>query len=454
MHMIRLILFFITISIGFIAVISFRNPELLPYVAFIFSIILLTHSLFTLFWMLYAWENPKNSSKHASPKVFKTPFYSFSLLIPARREENVIEATIRSMAAIDYPDHLKEVLILIREDDVATSVLAKSAISYSKGNNIRVVTFGGYPINKPHALNIGLKQAKNDIVVVFDAEDDPHKDILNVANTILMTESPDVIQSGVQLMNYDSRWFSLLNVLEYFFWFKSGLLFFSKIGKTTPLGGNTVFFKRWLLNRANGWREDCLTEDAEIGLRLSLMGAKIKVIYDAVHTTREETPVRVADFIRQRTRWNLGFLQVVGYGDWLRLGGFKKKIFSFYILFSPFLQALVLLSVPFFVRVAFVYDLPFLISFFAFLPLYVFILQLATWIFGSLEFCKSYSIAYPYSFPFRILFTFFFYQILLVYASIRALMRYFTNNFKWEKTYHANSHRSTWGRRKLMYDFT
>ena len=451
--MIKFFLFIILLISSILVVLALNDVIVQNIIVFTFSLLLLTHSVFTLRWMLYAWENPRNAKEHASPKVFQMPYYAFTILIPARGEENVIEATIQSMAAVDYPNHLKEVLVLVREDDKLTHLFAESAISWIKDKNIRVVTFGGYPINKPHALNIGLMHAKNEIVVVFDAEDDPHRDILNVANTILLTENPDVIQSGVQLMNYNSRWFSLLNVLEYFFWFKSGLLFFSKVGGTTPLGGNTVFFKKKLLKNAGGWREECLTEDAEIGLRLSLMGATIKVVYDAIHTTREETPIRISDFLKQRTRWNLGFLQVLGYGDWLKLGGIKKKVFSFYILFSPFLQTLVLLSMPLFIRIAFTHKLPFILSFFAFFPLYIFLLQLVTWIFGSIEFTRSYKLKHSLSFPIRLVVTFFFYQLLLAYSSLRAMLKFFSNDFNWEKTYHANSHRSQRLERKIIYEF-
>ena len=35
-----------------------------------------------------------------------------------------------------------------------------------------------------------------------------------------------------------------------------------------PLGGNTVFITRELLEPAGGWDQECLTEDADIGIRL------------------------------------------------------------------------------------------------------------------------------------------------------------------------------------------
>jgi cellulose synthase/poly-beta-1,6-N-acetylglucosamine synthase-like glycosyltransferase len=90
-------------------------------------------------------------------------------------------------------------------------------------------------------------------------------------------------------MNFDSTWYSVLNVLEYFFWFKSRLHYHARRG-AIPLGGNTVFFDRALLSRVGGWDERNLTEDADIGLRLSGTGEKIRVVYDDRYVTREETP--------------------------------------------------------------------------------------------------------------------------------------------------------------------
>lgn len=120
--------------------------------------------------------------------------------------------------------------------------------------------------NRPDKLNYGLKFANKKIVVIFDAEDNPHKDIFNVVNTVMLRDDTDVVQSGVQLMNFRSKWFSALNVLKYFFWFKSVLHLFIQNG-VVVLGGNTIFFKKNLLKKIGVWDSKMLTEDANIGIR-------------------------------------------------------------------------------------------------------------------------------------------------------------------------------------------
>src|SRR5690606_37941112 len=195
-------------------------------------------------------------------------------------------------------------------------------------DNIKLVTFKTGPKNKPNGLNRGYREATKDTICIFDAEDQPHHDIYNVINTVMIRDDADVVQSGVQLMNFESKWFSAFNVLEYFFWFKSGLHAFTHALGVTPLGGNTVFLRKsWLDKLAledtekgyRVWDEEGLTEDADIGLRLTKMGAKIQIVYDAIQATREATPDSVEQFIKQRTRWDHGFYQIFRKGLWMQL---------------------------------------------------------------------------------------------------------------------------------------
>lgn len=369
------------------------------------------------------------------------PQLSYSALIPARNETEVIRDTIRAVSGINYPKHLTEALILCRFDDFATIRNAQAAIDEFQLDNFRVVTFGGELINKPHALNEGLKVANHEVITVFDAEDEPHPDIYNVVDTVFTRDQADIVQSGVQLMNYRSNWFSTLNVLEYFFWFRSGLNFFSRVGKVTPLGGNTVFFRKNLLQKIGGWDEYCLTEDADVGFRLTEAGAKTVTVYDEQHTTREESPSDIINFIKQRTRWNQGFLQICLKGDWQYLPSLRQKLVALYILLSPIIQSLLLLYIPIALWVAFTLKLPVVVSLFSFIPLYIFLLQLVVYIVGLYEFTNSYGLKLPFWMPFKLLVVFYPYQLMLAYSAFRAMWRLITRANLWEKTLHTNAHR-------------
>lgn len=431
------------LGIGVPLVAAWQLGNLIGFIIVFISLILSIHSAFTLVWMLYAWENPDDAERHTSPGVFVPAHFTFTALVPARNEENVISATIRAISAIEYPEQHKELLILCREDDDCTIHEAKRVIEEIGKPNIRVVVFDGHPINKPHALNIGLRRAAGDVITIFDAEDQPHKDIYNIVNTLMVTEGVDVVQSGVQLMNYQSRWFSSLNCLEYFFWFKSGLHFFSRLGNVIPLAGNTAFFKKRLLEQIGGWDEECLTEDAEVGFRLAREGATMRVVYDERHTTLEETPPTVASFITQRTRWNHGFLQVLFKSDWLRLPQLRQKLLSVYLLLSPELHVALMMYLPVGLWVGFHHQLSVPLSMFSFLPLYLLGLQLMVYIVGLYEFCKLYQLKFSLWMVIKTVAVFFPYQILLTISSFRATVRFVLGRNQWEKTSHLNAHRVT-----------
>jgi glycosyltransferase XagB len=421
-------------------IITVRNGIML--VVSVMSLLLTIQGLLTIWYMIFAWENAEEIDRNISPTTYIDPVYSFTAIIPARHEADVIGHTIRSVASIDYPDDKKETLIVTRYDDKETIKEAEAAIKESGKTNVRLILFYDDIINKPHALNTGLAHASNDVVVVFDAEDEPHQDIYHIVNTVMSRDQADVVQSGVQLMNFRSHWFAALNVLEYFFWFKSSLHFFAKKG-FVPLGGNTVFIKRRWLDGIDGWDESCLTEDADIGIRLSSVHANIRVIYDPQHTTKEETPHNTTSFIRQRTRWNQGFLQVLWKGDWARLPKLSQKLFALYVLSWPVAQAMLFFYVPFSIYMVLQLRLPVGFALIASLPFYIVLTQLVIYMVGLFEFTRDYNLRFPLMGPMMIVVTFIPFQILLGISTFRAVGRLLLNNVSWEKTIHINAHRET-----------
>jgi len=428
-------LFFFLLSTGMLSTMTFIYSLLSLFFA-----LLLVQSGFSLYWMLYAWEDIKAIEGDKPPSVLLHPHNSFTAIIPARHEDKVIADTIRAVSGIDYPEDLKEVIVICRNDDLKTIKAAEEITALINKPNIKLVTFNTLPINKAHGLNTALNYATKDTIVVFDAEDQPHKDIFKVVNTVFINKKSAVVQAGVQLMNFRSNWFSTLNVLEYFFWFKSAMHYFSKKG-IIPLGGNTVFFKKDLLQKINGWDENCLTEDADIGIRLSIFGAKIDVVYDERIATQEETPTSLGGFIKQRTRWNQGFLQILSKGDYLNLPTFSQRFLAFYILILPELLALLILFLPVSIFMSFTLKLPIVLALLAITPLFLLGLVLITCSIGLYLFCKEFKLKFPFWMPLKIILTAYPFFIILGISSFRAIFRSISGNGLWEKTAHINAHR-------------
>lgn len=401
-------------------------------------------AIFNIRLLLFIWDDPEHAWLNRTPSVYRDPRLSFTILLPARNEEDVYRETIQKIYDLNYPKQLMQIIAICREDDPETIAEALAKIHELHDPNLQLLVFNDKPINKPHGLNLALKVSQGDVVTIFDAEDEPHPDILNIANTILLDDEIDAVQSGVQLMNHGTRWFCFLNVLEYFFWYKSALHFFARIG-VIPLGGNTVFIRRGLLEQLGGWDEHCLTEDADLGIRLSVAGARIRVIYDDAFVTREETPLSIGQFIKQRTRWNQGFIQVLFKGDWLRLERFAQRVLAFYVLILPEVQALFALLIPVSLATIFFVRFPLWLAMFTFLPLACLTLTIFIELAGLREFMKAHDRRWSWREALILVLTFFPYQWVLGFSALRAVYRQVRGASDWEKTAHLGQHRDLAG---------
>jgi len=415
--------------------VSYFTSNILAKLIIIISVMLFFQGIFAIVLLLYTWNNPLKHFEEKKHFPYENPFYSFTALVPAHFEEEVIAKTIESINAIDYPNFKKQIFILVNEkDNEKTIAITKKTIAKIGQKNIKLLVFSG-PAGKSEGLNIGLSKSDKDIVTIFDAEDRVHPDIFKAINTIFVREGADIVQSGVQLMNYEKDWYSLFNVLEYYFWFKSSLHFFAK-SNVVPLGGNTVFFRRHLLEEIGGWDENSLTEDADIGIRLSALGVNTSIFYDERLSTREQTPPTLTSFIKQRTRWNQGFMQIFFKGDWLRLGTFKQKVFILYVLLWPFVQAMLFFFIPIFIGASFFIKLPIALSMVSFIPLYILIIFSVISNLVIYDFIKKYNKKYSIWLIPKIFLMIIPFQMLLGISALRAMYRQIFQKVNWEKTEH------------------
>jgi glycosyltransferase XagB len=423
-------------------IVSFITPDKFLEVLFLLITALMTaQAAFNIRLRLFIWETPEHARLNRAPTVYRDPRLSFTILLPARHEENVYRETIQKIYDLNYPKELMQIIAICREDDPGTIAEALAKIKELHDPNVQLLIFNDKPINKPHGLNLALQTAHGDVVTIFDAEDEPHPDILNIINTTMLDEDVDVVQSGVQLMNHNTRWFCFLNVLEYYFWFKSSMHFFARVGMI-PLGGNTVFVRRELLEQLGGWDDHCLTEDADLGIRLSLAHARMRIIYDDEYVTREETPHTITQFVRQRTRWNQGFIQILCKGEWIKLEKFSQRLLAFYVLILPEVQALFALMIPVSLGMFFFVKFPLMLAMFTFLPLYCLILAVFIDVAGLHEFLKAHNRRWSWREAIITALAFFPYQWILGIGALRAVYRHVRGTSNWEKTAHLGQHRA------------
>ena len=424
----------------------------------VFSVVLIVVALAltviassTLYWMTHAWWTPRHNDATSYPPIRRQrsapgfeqraldlPRLSFSLIMPCRKEEElVMEATLLALLGQTHPR--VEIIISVGHDDEATVEIAhRLAAAYEQ---VRV-SVNHSPVgtkNKPRQMNDALLMCRNEVVGIFDAESIAAPDLLVNIDAVFQRRDADVVQGAVQLVNYRDTWYTLRNCLEYYFWFRSRLHAHAQRG-FIPLGGNTVFIKADLLREVGGWDGDCLAEDCDLGVRLSTLGHRITVAYSPSLVTREETPGSLRQMVTQRTRWSLGFMQVLAKGDWKALPDRANRRRAWWCLVQQHCMVFAGLAVPLSVVTALFVRPPLAVVMLTWIPAIPTLLMVVFECAALREFGRDHGFpirAYDYV---RLVVSTPFYQLLLAVASIRALVKFRQSDFRWEKTSHTGAH--------------
>ena len=400
------------------------------------SSVLLLVAVVSLSWQTYAWRTPATFQR-TGVATADEPQLSFSLLIPARHEETVLAATLAGVFAIDHPDF--EVVVVVGHDDPATTAVARAAADRAPVP-VRVVVDHNAAKNKPKALNTGLPYCSGEVVMVIDAEDAVQPGLLRLADTTFRHESADIVQTGVQLMDYGKSWWAARNVLEYFFWFRSRLHFHAAQHFIT-LGGSGIAIRRDLIAHLGGWDETCLAEDCDLGVRASVLGARVAVVYEPRDASLEETPTDLRAFFHQRVRWMQGFIQVITKGDWRRLPDRRQRLQAGFILATPFSQSFAGVVAPLCAAAALLLKAPVGFVLATFLPLVPTVITVAVDLLGLHEFSRAYHQNVRWRTYLSLAVSLPFYQVLLSAAAVWATVRHLRRDTSWSKTAHVNAHR-------------
>ena len=400
------------------------------------SLFLAVVAAVTLWWTMHAWRTPETLDSTRFQPPDGEHRLTFSLLVPARHEQAVLEHTVQRLLESTHEGF--EIIIIVGHDDPGTAAVAHR-VAESAPRRVLVVTDHNLQKNKPRALNTALPYCRGDVVGVFDAEDQVHPSLLEHVDHAFRATGADVVQGGVQLIDFHSSWYSLANCLEYFFWFRSRLHLHADKG-FIPLGGNTVFVRTDVLREANGWDGTCLAEDCDLGVRLSSRGKKVVVAYDSSIVTREETPHSISALLKQRTRWNQGFLQVYRKGEWRRLPEFRQRALARYTLMGPFLQAFSGIAIPVGVAIAIWAQVPVFVALLSFVPVMPMAANLVFQTVGLRDFGMQYDLKIKWHHYARLLLGVFPYALILAAAALRAVWREYTGKRNWELTAHRGAH--------------
>ncbi len=255
------------------------------------------------------------------PASSQSDWPMFSIIIPLKREGEVVCGTIRAVEDLAYPEHLKQVLIVVEETDRLTQATLAQIDLPAYAETVWIPE--SPPFTKGRALLHALRKAKGDYVTIYDAESRPEPEQLQKAAVALSgSDGRLCLQSRIAISNKDRNWITRNFAGEYYEWYERHLQRLSASGLPFGLGGNSFFICRQALEQAGAWDPFNVTEDADLTVRLVENGVRFRMLDSE---TTETCPENMREWTNQRTRWNKGLFitQLVHFTRTLRLRHFS-----------------------------------------------------------------------------------------------------------------------------------
>jgi len=231
---------------------------------------------------------------------------TFTILVPMYKEPDVLPILADALRRLDYPISKLDIKLILEEDDAETIEAARRLGLEGVFQIVRVPP--SEPRTKPKACNYALALARGEFCVIYDAEDKPEPDQLRkvVAAFRKGGEKIACIQARLNYFNAHENTLTRLFALDYALWFDHCLPALDRLGIPIPLGGTSNHFRTDLLRALGGWDPYNVTEDADLGVRITQKGFRVGVVNS---TTWEEACSKVRPWIKQRSRWMKGYVQ-------------------------------------------------------------------------------------------------------------------------------------------------
>jgi cellulose synthase/poly-beta-1,6-N-acetylglucosamine synthase-like glycosyltransferase len=231
--------------------------------------------------------------------------------LPLFNEMYVAERLLDAVALIRYPRDRYQVQVLDDSTDETQEIcqrkIAELRVRYPELDieYIHRIDRTGF---KAGALDHGMRTAKGELILIFDADFLPQADILERTVNHFVDPKVAVVQCRWEHLNRD---FSALTEVQalmldgHFIMEHAGR---NRGGRFFNFNGTAGLWRRAAIVDAGGWEHDTLTEDMDLSYRAQLRGWQF--VYLPEVEAPAELPVEMSAFKAQQFRWAKGSIQV------------------------------------------------------------------------------------------------------------------------------------------------
>jgi exo-beta-1,3-glucanase (GH17 family)/cellulose synthase/poly-beta-1,6-N-acetylglucosamine synthase-like glycosyltransferase len=259
-------------------------------------------------WAEAHWVTSRQRAYEA-PAVAATTWPKVSIHVPAYNEPpGMLIETLDTLSLLNYPDY--EVLVI--DNNTADEAVWQPVAAHCRrlGERFRFFHVERMTGFKAGALNHALRHTapEAEIVAVIDSDYKVDPQWLHDLVPTFVDSKVAIVQAPQDYRDQAENAFKAMCYAEYRGFFHIGMVTRNERNAIIQHGTMTLV-RREALDTAGGWAEWCITEDAELGLRLFEHGHQAQ--YVARSYGRGVMPETFTDYKRQRFRWAYGAVQIL-----------------------------------------------------------------------------------------------------------------------------------------------
>ncbi len=232
---------------------------------------------------------------------------TISILVPMHNEEMVLEAALDALLQCDYDKDMMEIIPI---NDNSTDRTKEMLDEYHRRYEIIRPLHRDCPDRgKPVGLNDAMKLATGEIIIVFDADYRPARNLLK--QLAITFEDPEVgaVMGRVIPYNADKNILTRLINIERSGGYQVDQQARYNMRLVPQYGGTVGAFRKDVMMEMGGFDTAVLAEDTDLTFRMYLKGWK--VMYANSAECYEESPESWTVRARQIRRWARGHNQVM-----------------------------------------------------------------------------------------------------------------------------------------------
>ena len=232
-----------------------------------------------------------------------------SLHVPAYNEPpEVVEATLRSLARLDYPNY--EVLVVDNNTPEEANWQKIRNLCLALGSKFRFIHLDKWPGYKSGALNFALAHTapEAEIIGSIDADYIVNREFLRELVPAFADPSIGFVQAPQDYRDYQRNPFTESAYHGYRYFFDISMPVRNEYNAII-FCGTMGLIRKSALQEIGGWDEWCITEDAEASLRILKQGYQSLFIQRSYGTGL--MPYTFEGLKKQRFRWCFGGIQIL-----------------------------------------------------------------------------------------------------------------------------------------------